>query len=86
MGSIKEGKDADIVIWSTNPLSIEAKVEKTFVDGILLYDINRSLKFHKRDQLERKRIINLMLEAKDKGAKTRTPYKKENPHYHCDSE
>ena len=29
MGSIKVGKDADVVLWSDNPLSIYAKVEKT---------------------------------------------------------
>jgi imidazolonepropionase-like amidohydrolase len=31
MGSIKVGKDADIVIWSGNPLSVYSKVERTFV-------------------------------------------------------
>lgn len=85
MGSIKEGKDADIVIWSDNPLSIQAKVEKTYVDGLLLYDLNRSVLLHDRDQQERNRIMQLMLDAKKKGAKTRRPFKKMNPHYHCDS-
>ena len=85
MGSLKAGKDADIVIWSDNPLSIQAKVEQTFVDGILLYDINRSFQLHDRDQLERKRIMKLMLDAKENGAKAKTPFKKLNPHYHCDS-
>ena len=85
MGSIKEGKDADIVIWSDHPLSIQAKVEKTIIDGMLLYDINQSVSLHDRDQRERNRIIQLMLEAKKNGAKTRQPFKKMNPHYHCDS-
>ncbi|HQR02365.1 MAG TPA: amidohydrolase family protein, partial [Ferruginibacter sp.] len=35
VGSLKVGKDADIVIWSDNPLSIYAKAEKTIVDGII---------------------------------------------------
>src|SRR5210317_777469 len=48
MGSVKEGKDADIVIWSDHPLSIQAKAEKTFVDGLLLYDINRSVRLYER--------------------------------------
>lgn len=85
MGSIKVGKDADIVIWSDNPLSVTAKVEKTFVDGYLLYDINQSILLHQRDQLERNRIIQLMMNEIENGAPTRTPYKKENPHYHCDT-
>ncbi|MEX1002751.1 MAG: amidohydrolase family protein [Crocinitomicaceae bacterium] len=86
MGSIKEGKDADLVIWSDNPLSIHAKVEKTFVDGMLLYDWQRTHELMKRDQQERKRIIALMLKAKENGAKTKKPVMKKNPQYHCDSE
>ncbi len=85
MGSIKEGKDADIVIWSDNPLSIKARVEQTFVDGMLLYDWNRSVQLHDRDQEERNRIMQLMLAEKNGGAATRKPYKKMNPHYHCDT-
>lgn len=86
MGSLKVGKDADVVIWSDNPLSINAKVEKTFVDGMLLYDWKRSSELHKRDQLERKRIIGLMLAAKKGGSATRKPVMRRNPQYHCDSE
>lgn len=86
MGSIKVGKDADLVLWSDNPLSIHAKVEKTFVDGMLLYDWQRNVELEKRDQLERKRIIQLMLKAKNKGAKTREPVMRAHPHYHCDTE
>ena len=85
MGSIKEGKDADIVIWSDNPLSIHAKVEQTFVDGMLLYDINQSIVLHDRDQEERNRIMQLMLTEKKNGAATRKPFKRLNPHYHCDT-
>jgi len=85
MGSVKVGKDADIVIWSHNPLSIKAKVEQTFIDGILFYDKDQNLALHKRDQLERKRIINLMIEAKNKGAKTQQPSIKKHKHYHCDT-
>ncbi len=40
-GSIKIGKDADLVIWNNNPLSIYAVCQKTFVDGKLYYDIDQ---------------------------------------------
>ncbi|WP_066756780.1 amidohydrolase family protein [Crocinitomix algicola] len=86
LGSMKEGKDADIVIWSNHPLSIQARVEQTFIDGILFYDINKNVQLHDRDQLERNRIMKLMLEAKSNGVKTVAPFKKINPHYHCDTE
>jgi len=85
MGSLKTGKDADIVIWSGHPLSIKAKVEKTFIDGILFYDQDINLELYKRDQLERKRIINLMIDAKNGGVKTQKPAIKKHKHYHCDT-
>lgn len=37
VGSIKVGKDADIVIWSADPLQIDAKVEYTIVDGKVVF-------------------------------------------------
>ena len=85
MGSIKEGKDADIVIWTDNPLSVQAKVDKTIIDGIILYDFNRSLRLHRRDMIERKRIMQLMLEEGKKDGNTRKPSPKEHHLYHCDS-
>lgn len=85
MGSLKTGKDADIVIWSDNPLSVNAKVEQVFVDGTLLYDQNRNEALYKRDQLERKRLIGLMLAAQKSGQRTVQPKLKAERHYHCDT-
>jgi imidazolonepropionase-like amidohydrolase len=85
MGSLKPGKDADIVIWTDNPLSINAKVEKTFIDGILIYDVYQNERLHQRDQLERKRIIKLMIEAKNNGESTQKPKMIKEKHWHCDS-
>ena len=39
MGKVEPGVDADIVLWNTNPLSIDAKCEMTFVDGVRRYDL-----------------------------------------------
>jgi adenine deaminase len=81
MGSIKPGKDADIVIWSDNPLSIYAKAEKTFVDGILFYDIEKDLQMREEIKKERARIIQKMLDEKKSGAPTQEPSKKDNKAY-----
>ena len=86
MGSLKAGKDADIVIWSDNPLSIKAKPEKVFIDGELMYDIDKVFYLKKRDEDDRKRIMKKMLEAKKNGEPTRKPSMRKNPEYHCDSE
>lgn len=41
VGSIDVGKDADLVIWSTDPLSSYARSEKVYIDGDLFFDINK---------------------------------------------
>lgn len=38
-GSLEEGKNADLVVWSGNPFSVYAKAERVFLDGALIYDI-----------------------------------------------
>lgn len=38
VGSIEEGKDADIVIFSGHPLDIQSKVEKVFINGEVVMD------------------------------------------------
>ncbi len=40
VGSIEEGKEGDIAIFSAHPLSIYAVPEMTIVDGVVRFDIN----------------------------------------------
>ncbi len=47
VGSIKAGKDADLVLWTDNPLSIYARASKTIVDGIIYYDMDRDMLLRK---------------------------------------
>ncbi|CAG5085962.1 amidohydrolase family protein [Parvicella tangerina] len=70
MGSIKVGKDADLVLWTANPLSIYAKSRFTIVDGIIYYDAERDKKLREEVEKERMRIIHLMIEAKNDGSST----------------
>ncbi len=37
-GTLDAGKAADVVVWSRHPLSVYAKAEMVFVDGVLEYD------------------------------------------------
>lgn len=67
-GSIKVGKDADLVLWSDHPLSIYAKAEKTMVDGIIYFDRERDLQLRKRASEERNRLIQKMMGEKRAGA------------------
>ncbi len=84
VGSIKAGKDGDVVLWSDNPLSIYAQAEKTFVDGILYYSKEEDLKKREAIQAERNRLIQKMLGAKKGGAKTQKARGNKTPEYHCD--
>lgn len=85
MGTIEVGKSADIVLWDQNPLSIYAKVEKTFVEGRLLYDKNRDLLLRKRIRHEKMQIIQRMNQAIEKGEKSQ-PLLPPNQiiSYHCE--
>jgi imidazolonepropionase-like amidohydrolase len=71
VGSIKAGKDADIVIWSNNPLSIYAKSEKTIVDGIVYWDREKDLEQRKKIQAERYRLTQKMIGEKKNGTAVR---------------
>jgi imidazolonepropionase-like amidohydrolase len=92
VGSIKEGKDADIVVWSDNPLSIYAKSEHTIVDGAVVFDRAADLIRQAELKAEKQRLVQKMIGAKKGGASTRpaTPsYKAENEceedHHHGNS-
>lgn len=84
-GSLKPGKDADLVVWSANPLSVYAKVERTYVDGIPYYTMEADKSAREALSEERNRIIQKMVAAKKGGAKTSKPSKKEHHLYHCDT-
>jgi cytosine/adenosine deaminase-related metal-dependent hydrolase len=71
VGSIKAGKDADIVLWSDNPLSIYAVAEKTIVDGIVYFDRTKDAATRKTITAERARLIQKMLGDKKNGAPMR---------------
>lgn len=85
VGSLKEGKDADVVLWSANPLSIYARAEKTWVDGVLYFDRTADAAQRVAAQNERFRIIHLMLkEPEVKAGQAPKPIEKKEHLYHCD--
>ena len=73
VGSIKVGKDADLVLWSDNPLSIYAKAEKTMVDGIVYFDRAADAEMRKQQLAERNRLIQKMNGEKRAGGPTTPP-------------
>ncbi|HEX5000904.1 MAG TPA: amidohydrolase family protein [Bacteroidia bacterium] len=85
VGSIKVGKDADVVLWTDNPLSVYAKVVQTYIDGTLYFDMERDSLLRASVESERGRLIAKMAAVKNNIPKTglkRPPYKPEFLH-HC---
>ena len=85
VGSIKVGKDADMVLWNANPLSIYAKAEKTMIEGVVYYDIESDLQHRASIAKERNELIGQLLQEKNKGMITQEPKKAEKKEYHCDT-
>lgn len=56
-GSLEPGKDADVVVWSGDPLSPLSMAEKTFVDGKLLFDRQADLAARKELDAEKARLL-----------------------------
>jgi adenine deaminase len=83
-GSIKVGKDADLVLWSENPLSIDAKALYTLVDGTIYFDREQDKEWGNALQKERSRLIKKMLDAKQNGEKTELKISELDPDYHCE--
>lgn len=85
VGSIKVGKDADIVLWSDHPMSIYAKVQKTIIEGKVFFD--RAVDQKKRAAIteEKSKLINMMMKEKMGGGKTKAPMKRSDRNFHCDT-
>ncbi len=84
MGSVKVGKDADLVLWSDHPLSIYAKVEKNMIDGSIYYDLEEDTKKREMIAQERARLVQKMQFAKENGAPTQAAAGKVKQRFHCE--
>lgn len=84
VGSIKTGKDADIVLWTDNPLSVYAKAAQTYVDGICYFDLEKDKVLRQELAKERNRLIQKMIAFKKNGGKTQKPKPTKQRLYHCD--
>ncbi len=85
VGSIEEGKDADLVLWNAHPLSIYAKAEKTLIEGAVYFDIEKDQAIREAVQQERNQLINMMLNEKENGGKTQTPVQNKKERFECET-
>jgi imidazolonepropionase-like amidohydrolase len=84
MGSIKVGKDADLVLWSSHPLSINARSKITMIDGAIYFDEVNDLALRDSIREEKARIIKKMKGVKKAGGKTTRYQPKERHVWDCE--
>jgi hypothetical protein len=70
VGSLKVGKDADVVIWTDSPLSIYAKPLYTIVDGTIYFDRQKDEQLQKEVNAERTRLVKKLNGEKKSGVPT----------------
>ncbi len=85
VGSIREGKDADLVLWNAHPLSVYARAEKTLIDGTVYFDLEKDKQQQQAIQKERNLLVNLMMSEKAGGSETQGPKQSKKEQFHCDS-
>ena len=86
VGSIKVGKDADLVLWTDNPLSVYARAEQTYIEGALFFDLKKDAEMRTAIQQERNKLIKMMLD--DKGGKNgakRMPGSRPKQRFTCET-
>ena len=85
VGSIKIGKNADLVVWDNHPLSIYAKAEKTIVDGIVYYDAAQLNATIQMQQKEKEQLIQQMIQFKSETGGSQPPRNMQKRLFHCET-
>ncbi|WP_430426644.1 amidohydrolase family protein [Maribacter litoralis] len=85
VGSIKVGKDADLVLWSGSPLSVYSKAEKTMIEGVTYFDLETDKKNRDAIKKERNDLVTMMLKEKSSGKKTQSPKQSIKRDFTCES-
>jgi imidazolonepropionase-like amidohydrolase len=63
VGSLEPGKDADLVLWSSSPLSTMSRCEQTWIDGRLYFDRKQDVDLRKENQQIRLALIQKILDS-----------------------
>ena len=85
VGSIKVGKDADLVLWNAHPLAVYAMAEKTMIEGAIYFDKEMDLKLRQQVAEQREMLIQQMLDEKNKGRPTQLKSSIKTEEFHCDT-
>ena len=85
VGSIAVGKDADLVLWNHHPMSVYAQAEKTMIEGVTYFDLEKDKAQRAAIQAEKNTLIQMMIADKKNGAPTQAPKQSMKMEFHCDT-
>ncbi len=85
IGSLKVGKDADVVVWTGNPLSVYSRAQQTIIDGILYFDLEKDQLLKKEIAIEKSRLIQKAIVLKNNGEPVIKPNPKQLQLYDCET-
>ena len=85
IGSIKVGKDADLVLWTDHPMSIYSQAEITMIEGVVYYDSNKISDQIAEIDKEKRTLIGQMLIEKQNGSATQAPPSGIKREFHCET-
>ncbi len=83
VGSIEPGKDADITIWSGNPLSTYSICEQTWIDGRKYFDRAEDRQMNDEIRIERAALIQKVVGAKGGTGEKKPPATGSKQGYSC---
>lgn len=61
VGSLEIGKDADFVLWSGSPLSVQSRCEQTWIDGCKYFDRDEDNQVRSRDAALHRALVQKIL-------------------------
>jgi imidazolonepropionase-like amidohydrolase len=85
MGSVSVGKDADLVLWTDNPLSILAQVKLTMIEGAIFYSMDNNSIAQQRNADEKMRLLRNMLNKSSSTESKRSIFPIKKKFYHCNT-
>ncbi|MEZ9819944.1 amidohydrolase family protein [Shewanella sp. 10N.286.45.A1] len=85
VGSLVEGKQADIVLWTDSPLSVYAKVDSTWIQGRRYFNREQDKLAQIEVEKERAALIQKVLLSDDAHKQGETSIELNEPEWHCDT-
>lgn len=85
VGTLEAGKEADVVVWTGNPLSNMSRVDRTFVEGRQYFSREQDAKLRARDAELRQFLEQQAMSAATGGAPTVPPVRKQRREYECET-